>query len=170
MSKLPLVLVAAVAKNNVIGGGNKLLWRLSSDLKRFKAITWGKPMIMGRKTYGSIGRPLPGREIIVVTRDSAFRPEGVHVAHSLEAAIDLAHRCAQGLGASEIIVAGGGDIYAQAIGRADRLDITHVDLEPEGDSFFPPIDPARWSVVSREAHHSGPGDETDFEFCVYEAR
>lgn len=170
MSDLPLVLVAAVAKNGVIGGGNKLLWRLSSDLKRFKAVTWGKPMIMGRKTYESIGRPLPGREIIVVTRDAAFKPDGVHVVHSLEAAIDLATACAAGLGANEIIVAGGGDIYAQVMDRAQRLDITHVDVAPQGDAHFPQIDPARWSVVSREDHKAGPNDDADFSVCVYEAR
>jgi dihydrofolate reductase len=166
--RLPIVLVAAVARNGVIGGDNKLLWRLSSDLKRFKALTWGKPMIMGRKTYESIGRPLPGRETIVVTRGQSFRPEGIHIAHSLDAALDLAVHCACDLGASEIIIAGGGEIYRQAMARADRMEITHVELEPDGDSHFPEIDPNVWSVVSREAHEAGPGDEAAFSFCVYE--
>ena len=170
MPHLPIVLIAAVAKNNVIGGGNRLLWRVSSDLRRFKALSWGKPLIMGRKTYESIGRPLPGRETIVVTRDNAFRPEGVHIVHSLEAALDLALACARDMGAGEIIVAGGGDIYAQAIVRADRLEITHVDLAPEGDSFFPPIDPDKWTEVSREEHKAGPGDEAHFTCSVYEPR
>ncbi len=167
---LPIVLVAAVAKNNVIGGGNKLLWRLSSDLRRFKALTWGKPLVMGRKTFESIGKPLPGRETFVVTRDHTFKPVGVHCAHTLAAALDMAEVCARDLGANEIIVAGGGDIYAQTIDHADRLEITHVDLQPQGDSFFPRIDPDKWSVVSREPHPFGPGDEAGFEFCVYEPR
>ena len=167
---MPIVIIAAVAKNNVIGGGNKLLWRLSSDLKRFKALTWGKPLVMGRKTYESIGRPLPGRETIVVTRDPAFRPEGVHVAHSLEAALDLAAACARDLGAGEIMIAGGGDIYRQALAKANRLEITHVNLEPPGDSYFPPIDSGEWTEVSREEHPAGPGDETNFAFSVYEPR
>lgn len=165
---LPIVIVAAVARNNVIGGGNRLLWRLPSDLKRFKAMTWGKPLIMGRKTYESIGKPLPGRETIVVTRDPGFRPFGVHVAPSLEAAIDLAQIRAREMGAREIIVAGGGDIYAQAIGRASRLEITHVDLAPDGDSFFPFIDPEVWSVVLREGGPREAGDEAESFYCAYE--
>ncbi len=165
-----IVIVAAVARNGVIGGGNKLLWRLSSDLKRFKALTWGKPLVMGRKTYNSIGRPLPGRETIVVTRDASFRPEGVHVARSLEAALDLAAMRAREMGAGEIIVAGGGEIYAQAMAHAARLDIAHVDLAPEGDSHFPAIDPEEWSVVSRERHEAGPDDEAAYEVCIYERR
>ncbi len=170
MTHLPIILVAAVAKNNVIGGGNTLLWRLSSDLKRFKALTWGKPLIMGRKTYDSIGLPLPGRETIVITRDRSFKAEGVHCAHSLEAALDLAEACARDLGAAEIIIAGGGEIYTQAIGGADRLEITRVNLEPEGDSYFPAIDPRKWTLAASERHLAGPGDEADFEFCVYEPR
>ncbi len=170
MSRLPIVLIAAVARNGVIGGNNQLLWRLSSDLKRFKALTWGKPVIMGRKTFESIGKPLPGREIIVVTRDRSFHAAGVRIAHSLEEAIELAELSAPSLDAYEIIVAGGGEIYAQAISMADRLEITHVDCAPEGDSFFPTIDPARWTVVSRIENEAGPDVETGFAFSVYEPR
>ena len=101
----------------------------------------GKPLVMGRKTFESIGRPLPGRETIVVTRDKAFAPAGALVAHSLEAALELAAERADAMGADAIVIAGGGEIYAQTIGRADRLAITEVALEPEGDARFPPIDP-----------------------------
>ncbi len=168
--EIPLVLVAAVARNGVIGGGNALPWRLPSDLKRFKALTWGKPMIMGRKTYESIGKPLPGRETIIVTRDRAWRPEGVHVAHSLEEAIELAKSCAATLGASEIVIAGGADIYRQTIGMARRLEITHVDLAPAGDAHFPGIEEEKWREISRESPPRGQGDEADFMFSVYEPR
>ena len=138
---LPLVLVAAVARNGVIGGRNRLLWRLPSDLKRFKVLTMGKPLVMGRKTFESVARPLPGRETIVVTRDHRFSAEGVRVAHGLEEGLALAVERAAAMGAGAIVVAGGGELYAETIDRADRLAITEVALEPEGDARFPPIDP-----------------------------
>jgi len=166
----PLLIVAAVARNGVIGANNRLLWRLSSDLKRFKALTMGKPLLMGRKTFESIGRALPGRETIVVTRDAAFVRVGALVAHSLEAALALAAERAAAMGADEIIVAGGGEIYAQSLGRADRLAITEVALEPEGDARFPPIDPGEWREVRREPGERGPRDETDFVFVDYVRR
>ena len=170
VSDLPLVIIAAVARNGVIGGGNALLWRLPSDLKRFKALTWGKPMIMGRKTYESIGKPLLGRETIVVTRDQGWRPAGVHVAHSLGEAIELAKACAATLGASEIVIAGGADVYQQTMGMAQRLEITHVDLAPAGDAHFPDIDAAKWREVSRESGSRGAGDGADYVFSVYEPK
>ena len=170
MARLTLLLVAAVAHNGIIGANNRLLWRLSSDLKRFKALTMGKPMVMGRKTFASIGRPLPGRETIVVTRDPAFPPEGALVAHSLEAALKLAHERAAAMGADAIVIAGGGEIYAQTIGRGDRLAITEVALAPEGDARFPAIDPSVWREVRREAGERGPRDEADFAFVDYERR
>jgi dihydrofolate reductase len=163
-----LLLVAAVARNSVIGSNKRLLWRLSSDLKRFKALTMGKPLVMGRKTFQSIGRPLPGRETIVVTRDKAFAAEGALVAHSLEAALTLAAERAAAMGADAIVIAGGGEIYAQTIGRADRLAITEVALERKGDARFPPIDPLRWREVRREKGERGPRDEADFAFVDYE--
>ncbi len=170
MSRPPLLLVAAVARNGVIGKDNRLLWRLSSDLRRFKALTMGKPLVMGRKTFASIGRPLPGRETIVVTRDPAFAAEGALVAHSLEAALKLADERAAAMGADAILIAGGGEIYAQTIGRADRLAITEVALEPDGDARFPPIDPSMWREVRRERGERGPRDEADFAFVDYERR
>ncbi len=166
----PILLVAAVARNGVIGANNRLLWRLSSDLKRFKALTMGKPMVMGRKTFASIGHPLPGRETIVVTRDKDFVVEGAFVAHSLGAALELAAERAVAMGANAIVIAGGGEIYAQIIGRADRLAITEVALEPDGDARFPPIDPSMWREVRRERGERGPRDEADFAFVDYERR
>ena len=170
MRDAPLVLVAAVARNGVIGANQGLPWRLSGDLKRFKALTWGKPMLMGRKTYLTIGRALPGRETIVVTRDPDFSAPGVVVAHGLEGALDLAAERARVMGANEIIVAGGGEIYAQTIGRAGRLLITEVALDAKGETLFPPIDQAHWREVSREKGKRGPQDEADFAFVEYERR
>jgi dihydrofolate reductase len=170
MPPLALLLVAAVARNGVIGSNNRLLWKLSTDLKRFKALTMGKPLVMGRKTFQSIGRALPGRETIVITRDKAFVAEGALVAHSLEAALKLAAERAVAMGADTIVIAGGGEIYAQTIGRADRLAITEVALAPEGDARFPPIDPLRWREVRREKGERGPRDGADFAFVDYERR
>ncbi len=164
----PVVLVAAVARNGVIGGRNRLLWRLPSDLKRFKALTMGKPLVMGRKTFESLTRPLAGREIVVLTRDRNFAPENARVAHSLEEAIELATKRAAAMAADAIVVAGGGELYAQTIDRADRLAITEVALEPEGDARFPPIDPMAWREVRREEGVRGPRDEADFAFVDYE--
>jgi dihydrofolate reductase len=165
-----LVLVAAVARNGVIGANGGLPWRLSSDLKHFKALTWGKPLVIGRKTFASIGRALPGRETILVTRDPAFAPPGVFVTYDLNAALDLAAERARAMGADEVIIAGGGEIYAQTIGRASRLFITEVALDAEGEARFPPIDPERWREISRETGERGPRDDADFAFVEYERR
>jgi dihydrofolate reductase len=167
---VPLVLVAAVARNGVIGSNGGLPWRLSSDLKRFKALTWGKPIIMGRKTFESIGRALPGRETIVATRDPAFAPSGVLVARDLNAALDLAHERAHALGANEIVIGGGAEIYAQTIKRASRLFITEVALDSQGEARFPPIDPLEWREISRETGDRGPREDADFAFVSYERR
>jgi dihydrofolate reductase len=166
----PLLLIAAVARNGVIGAENRLLWRLSSDLKRFKALTMGKPLVMGRKTFASVGRPLPGRETIVVTRDKDFTALGALVAHSLEAALTLAAERAAAMGGDVIVIAGGGEVYAQTIGMAARLAITEVALAPEGDARFPPIDRIEWCEVRREQPERGPRDEADIVFVDYERR
>jgi len=170
MNRPPLAIVAAVARNGVIGANNGLPWRLSSDMKRFKALTWGKPLVMGRKTYLSIPRALPGRETIVVTRDPAFAPAGVNIAHELETALDLAAQRADAMGAEEIVVAGGAEIYAQTMARASRLYITEVALDAEGDTRFPPIDPGQWREARRRKGERGPRDEADFAFVDYERR
>ncbi|HEY3720781.1 MAG TPA: dihydrofolate reductase [Roseiarcus sp.] len=160
---VPIVsLIAAVARNGAIGAGNAIPWRLSSDLQRFKRLTMGKPLIMGRKTYQAIGRTLAGRETIIVTRDRAWAHPGVTVAHDIPAALEVAR------GAPEIMVAGGGEIYAQMIGIADRLYITEVDLAPPADARFPTIDKAHWREVKHEPGVRGPRDETDFVFVDYE--
>jgi dihydrofolate reductase len=166
----PLLIVAAVARNGVIGAENRLLWRLPSDLRRFKALTLGKPLVMGRKTFESIGRPLPGRETIVLTRHAGFRAEGAFVVHSLDAALALAAERAEALGADAVIIAGGAEIYGKTIDRADRLAITEVALAPEGDARFPRIDPGDWREARREPGVRGPKDGADFAFVDYERR
>jgi dihydrofolate reductase len=168
--RAPLAIVAAVARNGVIGANNGLPWRLPTDMKRFKALTWGKPLVMGRKSFESIGRPLPGRETIVVTRDPAFAPSGVIVARELDAALELASVRARAMAADEIIVAGGGEIYAQTIADARRLFITEVALDAKGDVRFPLIDHGQWREVRREKGERGPRDQADFTFVDYERR
>jgi dihydrofolate reductase len=166
-----LVVHVAVSQNGVIGRDGDMPWKLGSDLKRFKADTMGRPVVMGRKTHESIGRPLPGRLNVVVTRDRAWRAEGVEVAHSLDDAITLAiirARCMTG--PDEICVIGGGEIYAQAIDRADRLHVTHVLATVEGDAHFPPIDPKRWRPVRSEDHPAGDKDSHATRHVVYARR
>ena len=167
---MKLSLVVALAENGVIGRDNQLLWRLKTDLRRFRELTTGKPLVMGRKTFESIGRPLPNRDNIIVTRDAAFAAEGVQVAHSLDEAIALGQASAQRRGVDEIMIGGGGDIYAQTIGRADRLFVTEVKLEPEGDAIFPLIDPAIWREAARKRFPAGPDDEAAFAFVDYVRR
>jgi dihydrofolate reductase len=164
-----IVLIAAVADNGVIGRGNGLPFRQSSDLKRFKALTIGKPVLMGRRTFASIGKPLPGRTNIVVSRDSGFAPDGVIVVRDLESALRVAREDAQRRGVHEIAVIGGTDIFTQLLPLADRLEITHVHAHPEGDACFPPIDAAQWRAVARSDHPAGPRDEASFS-CVTYAR
>ncbi|MEX2034263.1 MAG: dihydrofolate reductase, partial [Xanthobacteraceae bacterium] len=146
---ISIVLIAAVADNGVIGRDNAMPWRLGSDLKRFKALTMGKPVLMGRKTLLSIGKPLPGRTNIVVSRNESFAAPGVLVAGDLAAALSAARGDALRRGADEIAVIGGTDIFAQCMPLADRLEITHVHARPEGDTYFPPIDESRWRVAAR---------------------
>jgi dihydrofolate reductase len=164
------VLIAAVARNGVIGAQGALPWRLSSDLKHFKAATIGKPLVMGRKTYQSIGAPLPGRTTIVVTRDASFAPAGVSVAHDVDEALRVAEAAARASGSNEIVIAGGGEIYTETILRASRLLITEVDLAPAGDARFPAIDPSLWREARREPGVRGPRDEAEFAFVEYERR
>ena len=147
-----ITLIAAVARNGTIGADGGLPWHLPADLKRFKALTMGHPMVMGRRTYDSIGRALPGRRTIVVTRDPDWSAPGVTVAHSVDEAVDLALDGSNGQtpDGGPVLVVGGGDIYRQTIGRANRLELTHVDADVAGDTRFPDIDPALWRVTGRE--------------------
>jgi dihydrofolate reductase len=163
-------LICAVARNRVIGCDNQLLWRLKSDLRHFRDLTTGKPVIMGRKTHESIGRPLPNRDNIVVTRDLSFAADGIFTAHTLDEAFRMADECAKKRGVDEIMVAGGGDIYAQTIGKADALYLTEVNLEPKGDAWFPAIDRQLWKETSRKAYPKGPDDEAAFSFVDYVRR
>ena len=165
-----IALIAAMARNRVIGGDNRLIWKLSSDLKRFRALTWGKPLIMGRKTFELDRQAFAGRETIVVTRDPAFAPAGVRVAHDVDAALSLAEEIAGEMKADEIMVAGGGEIYRQTIERADRLYLTEVDLAPEGDVHFPAIDPAYWREASRERGVRTDRDDAEFTYVDYVRR
>ena len=137
-------------------------WRLSSDLKRFKALTMGKPLIMGRKTFDSIGRPLPGRTVIVITRDPAWSQPDVIVAHDLEQALAAAGE------AGEIMIGGGGEIYRLALPYAHRLFVTEIDLAPEAEVHFPAIDRAVWRETRREKGLRGPKDDAGFAFVEYE--
>lgn len=141
--------IAAMARNRVIGQDNGLPWRLPGDLKFFKAMTLGKPVVMGRKTFQSIGRPLPGRPNIVVTRDPGFAAAGVHVARDIGTALDLAATLARETGADEVMVIGGAEIYAQAMPRLDRLYLTEIDAEIAGDAHFPEIEPRVWHEAAR---------------------
>jgi dihydrofolate reductase len=170
LSEPAIALIAAVARNGVIGSHNALAWRLSSDLKRFRALTMGKPLIIGRKTWDSIGRLLPGRQIIVITRNAGFSVDDVLRAASLDDALSVAREIAASMGAKEIIVAGGGEIYRQSIPLAHRLYITEVDLSPQGDAHFPEIDPSQWREVRREKAARDAPDEADSEFVEYARR
>ena len=162
-----VVIIAAVAENGVIGRGGTMPWRLRSDMAHFKALTMGKPVVMGRKTWLSLFvKPLPGRTNIVVTRDANFTAPGVLVARSLETALEAARGDALRRGA-DIMVIGGAEIYAQAMPLADRLEITVVRMQPEGDTAFPPIDPAVWREAGREPHPAGERDDAAFDFVSY---
>jgi dihydrofolate reductase len=165
--RIAIVLLAAVADNGVIGRDNGLPFRQSTDLMRFKALTMGKPVLMGRKTYLSIGKPLPGRTNIVVSRNGDFAAPGVVVAGSLDAALAVSRGDALRRGVEEIVVIGGTDIFAQSMAFADRIEITHVHTRPAGDTYFPPIDAARWREAARSEHPAGPKDEAAFSYATY---
>jgi dihydrofolate reductase len=170
VSEPKMTIVVAMGENGVIGRDGDMPWRLSSDLRRFKAITLGKPVVMGRKTLESIGRPLPGRDNLVVSRDPAYRPEGVRVFADLEAAIEEARRIAVDKGLDEFVIGGGGTVYAETVGRADRLRVTRVKATPAGDTVFPAIDPADWILVGEEPMPRGEKDDADALWQDYERR
>ncbi|RYB07217.1 dihydrofolate reductase [Lichenibacterium ramalinae] len=165
---LPVVIIAAVARNGAIGLADGLPWRLPGDLAHFKAETMGKPVVMGRRTFASLGRPLPGRSLVVVSRDRALAlPAGTVAAASLDEALERAEAIAVASGAREVMVAGGAEIYRAAMARADVLRLTEVDLAPQADALFPPIDPAIWRETSRVPGTRGPRDEAGFTFVEH---
>jgi len=166
-SHIKLALVAGVAQNGVIGSEGAMPWRLPTDLKRFKAITMGKPVIMGRKTFQSIGKALPGRLNVVVSR-SKIKIDGVVGADSVEKAVEISRQWATQNKAEEICVIGGGEIYRQALEYADRLYITHILAEPPGDTLFVPIEEANWRIISQEKFAKGEKDTAETIFVIYE--
>lgn len=156
-----LTLIVARARNGVIGRDNTLPWRLPEDLAHFKRTTMGAPVIMGRKTWESIGRPLPGRRNIVVSRNTELRLDGAEIASSLEDALRLC------VGVEQVFLIGGAQLYAEALPSADRLIVTEIDADIEGDAHFPEIDPQRWIATERERHHS-ESNGFDYAFVTYE--
>ena len=162
---LQITLVVARARNGVIGNDGALPWHLPADLKRFKAITVGKPVVMGRKTFESIGKPLPGRHNIVLTRQADWRAQGVTVVPNLAEAVAAAGLDPRTRG--DVMIIGGAEIYALALPVATRIDVTEVDAEPAGDTRLPPFDPARWREVARETHEP-EGDRPGYAFVTLE--
>jgi dihydrofolate reductase len=167
---MEVFLIAAVADNGVIGARGAIPWRLKSDMQRLKALTIGKPVVMGRKTFASIGRPLPGRTNIVVTRDAGFRRPGVVVTTSFADARAVALGDALRRSVADIAVIGGAEIYAQWMACADRLEITEVHARPDGDTYFAAIDAADWQEVARVRNPAGSDDSADFSYVTYRRR
>jgi dihydrofolate reductase len=163
-----IVLIAAVSQNGVIGRGNALPWRLRSDMQHFRAMTMNKPVVMGRKTFLSIGKPLPGRTSIVVSRDPTFTAPGVLVADHLDAAVAAARGDALRRQENTIMVVGGAEIYAQAMPLAARLLVTYIHRAVDGDTYFPSLDRRIWQETARDEHKAAAGDDADFAFVTYE--
>jgi dihydrofolate reductase len=155
-------LIVAVAENGVIGKDNALPWRLPADLKRFRRLTIGHPVIMGRRSYESIGRPLPERTNIVVTRRPTYQVHGCLIAHSLEAAFSLAG------GAAEVFVIGGAELYTQSLACADRIYLTQLHAQVDGDTFFPSFNRADWHETARERHHADSQHAYHYSFVTFE--
>jgi dihydrofolate reductase len=169
-ARMEIVLIVAVADNGVIGSAGAIPWRLKTDQQRLKAMTMDRPVVMGRKTFVSLRRPLPGRTNIVVTRDANFRAPGAVVTTSLADARAVATGDALRRSATEIAVIGGAEIYAQWMDIADRLEITEVHARPDGDTYFAAIERADWEVVARVRNSSGPDDSADFSYVTYRRR
>jgi dihydrofolate reductase len=167
---MEVVLIVAVADNGVIGTNGAIPWRLKSDMQRLKAMTTGKPVVMGRKTFMSLRRPLPGRTNIVLTRDRQFRAGGAVVTNSFSDARAVALGDALRRSVSEIVVIGGAEIYAQWVDVADRLEVTEVHARPEGDTHFPAIDLVAWQELARVQNPAGPVDSAPFSYVTYRRR
>jgi dihydrofolate reductase len=167
---MEVVLIVAVADNGVIGADGAIPWRLKSDMQRFKAMTTGRPVVMGRRTFMSLRRPLPGRTNIVLTRDRHFRAGGAVVTNSFSDARAVALGDALRRSVSEIAVIGGAEIYTQWCDVADRLEVTEVHARPEGDTYFPAIDPVKWHELARVQNPAGPDDSAPFSYVTYRQR
>ncbi len=167
---MEVVLIVAVADNGVIGSHGAIPWRLKSDMQRLKALTTGKPVVMGRKTFASIGRPLPGRTNIVVTRDANFRAAGAVVTTAFAGARAVAAGDALRRSAGEIAVIGGAEIYAQWMACADRLEVTEVHARPDGDTYFAAIDATDWEEVARVRNPAGSDNSAAFSYVTYRRR
>lgn len=165
-----LALIVAQAENRVIGNQNRLPWHLPEDLKYFKAVTLGKPIIMGRKTFESIGRPLPGRTNIVVTRDASYQREGIEVVHSLPQALERAEQIGVINGSEEVMLIGGAELYSQALPYCQRLYLTQVHAEVEGDAYFPELNHTDWSELGCERHEPSGCNPFAYSFMVLERR
>ena len=165
---MKMSLIVAVSRNGVIGLDNQLPWHLPDDLQYFKSVTMGKPLVMGRKTYDSIGRPLPGRTNIVITRDASWSAPGVNVATTLDDALLLARKACLDSGVDEVMVIGGEQIYKAAIPQATRLYLTKVHGEVEGDASFTGFDESEWALKTQEKHPASGSNPHDYSFCVYE--
>lgn len=163
-----LAVIVAAAENGVIGRNNGLPWHLPEDLRYFKRVTMGKPIVMGRKTYESIGRPLPGRTNIVITRQADYAAEGVRVVGSLDDALVLASDIALIDGSTELMVIGGAEIYRSAIPKAERLYLTQVHAQIAGDAYLPDVDWSAWREVSRERWPASEANPHDYSFVVFE--
>lgn len=168
---ISVALIVAVARNGIIGRDGGLPWRLSTDLKLFRRLTMGKPVIMGRRTWATLQRkPLDGRDNIVVTRDRAFTAPGAIVVHSVADAVAVGRKAAAARSAAEIMVIGGAEIYRATLPLADRLYWTEVDAAPAGDTSFPPLDPGQWDLVATEPIPQGEKDEFRAELKVFERK
>ncbi|MCZ2328643.1 dihydrofolate reductase [Bartonella sp. F02] len=165
---VPVYLIAAVSQNGVIGREGAMPWHLSTDLQRFKALTLGKPIIMGRKTWDSLGRPLPGRTNIVITRDRTFKAEGAVIVHSLSEACSLAEKVVVRDGADAIFIIGGGEIFQQGLAIADKIFLTEILAFIEGDRFFPVFDKKEWTIVEVQSIPAGEKDSHPTRFVIYE--
>ena len=157
-----ITIIAAMDRNRLIGDGDRLPWRLPADLRRFKSLTMGKPIVMGRRTHESIGRALPGRRNIVLSRDPGYRAPGCEVVSSLEDALELARD------AEELMIVGGAELYAQALPRAERLYLTLLDASFSGDAWFPEFDEHAWRETFREDHEAEPGSPFPYSFIDLE--
>lgn len=171
MSDIKTLIIVAVSRNGVIGRDGDMPWRLSTDLKRFKALSMGKPLVMGRKTFESVGsKPLPGRPHVIVSRNAVIEMPGVETATSVKEGLEQARVLASETGADALCVVGGGEIYRQTIADADELHVTHVETDLEGDTYFPAIEPALFELVEETAVPAGEKDNYPTRYAIYRRR